>query len=40
MKDDKAIYALRVKGEFTDIGDIGAHKEADKAYIARYGKIP
>jgi mannose-1-phosphate guanylyltransferase len=40
MKDDKAIYALRVKGEFTDIGDIAAHKEADKVYIARYGKIP
>jgi hypothetical protein len=29
-----------VKGEFTDIGDIAAHKEADRAYIARYGKIP
>jgi|SRR5271155_3915166 len=40
MKDDKAVYALRVKGEFTDIGDIAAHKEADRAYIARYGKIP
>ena len=33
MKDDKPVYALRVKGEFTDIGDIAAHKEADKAYI-------
>jgi mannose-1-phosphate guanylyltransferase len=40
MKDDKPVYALRVRGEFTDIGDIAAHKEADKAYIARYGKIP
>jgi mannose-1-phosphate guanylyltransferase len=40
MKDDKAVYALRVKGEFTDIGDVSAHKEADKAYIERYGKIP
>ena len=40
MKDDKGVYALRVKGEFTDIGDIAAHKEADRAYIARYGKIP
>jgi len=40
MKDDKPVYALRVKGEFTDIGDIAAHKEADRAYIARYGKIP
>jgi mannose-1-phosphate guanylyltransferase len=40
MKDDKPVYALKVKGEFTDIGDIAAHKEADKAYIARYGKIP
>lgn len=40
MKDEKAVYALRVKGEFTDIGDIAAHKEADRAYIARYGKIP
>ena len=40
MKDEKAVYALKVKGEFTDIGDISAHKEADKAYIERYGKIP
>ena len=40
MKADKAVYALRVKGEFTDIGDIAMHKEADRAYIARYGKIP
>jgi len=40
MSDDKAIYALRVKGEFTDIGDVAAHKEADRAYIERYGKIP
>ena len=40
MRDDKGVYALRVKGEFTDIGDIAAHKEADRAYIARYGKIP
>jgi len=40
MKDDKAVYALRVKGEFTDIGDIAAHKEADRTYIERYGTIP
>jgi len=40
MKDDKAVYALRVKGTFTDIGDVAAHKEADRAYIDRYGKIP
>jgi mannose-1-phosphate guanylyltransferase len=40
MKDDKPVYALRVKGEFTDIGDIAAHKEADRSYIQRYGKIP
>jgi mannose-1-phosphate guanylyltransferase len=40
MKDERPIYALRVKGEFTDIGDIAAHKDADRAYIARYGKIP
>ena len=40
MKDEKAVYALRVNGEFTDIGDIAAHKEADREYIARYGKIP
>lgn len=40
MKDDKPVYALKVRGEFTDIGDIAAHKEADRAYIARYGKIP
>ena len=40
MKDDKAVYALRVKGEFTDIGDIAAHREADRAYVQRYGKIP
>ena len=39
-KDGKAIYGLRVKGEFTDIGDVRAHREADQAYIARYGKIP
>jgi len=40
MNDDKAVYALRVKGEFTDIGDVAAHKEADRSYIQRYGKIP
>ena len=40
MKDDRGVYALKVKGEFTDIGDIEAHKEADRAYIERYGKIP
>jgi mannose-1-phosphate guanylyltransferase len=40
MKDERGVYALKVKGTFTDIGDIGAHKEADKAYIERYGKIP
>jgi mannose-1-phosphate guanylyltransferase len=40
MKDERGVYALRVKGEFTDIGDIAAHKEADRAYIARYGRIP
>ncbi len=40
MDDDRALYALKVKGEFTDIGDIDAHKAADKAYIERYGKIP
>jgi mannose-1-phosphate guanylyltransferase len=40
MKADKGVYALRVNGEFTDIGDIAAHKEADRVYIARYGKIP
>ena len=40
MKDRRAVYALRVKGTFTDIGDIRAHKEADKAYIERYGRIP
>jgi len=40
MKDGKAVYALRVKGEFIDIGDVAAHREADRAYIARYGKIP
>jgi NDP-sugar pyrophosphorylase family protein len=40
MKNDRGIYALKVKGTFTDIGDIAAHKEADKAYIERYGRIP
>jgi mannose-1-phosphate guanylyltransferase len=40
MEDDKGVYALRVEGEFTDIGDIRAHKAADEAYIKRYGKIP
>jgi mannose-1-phosphate guanylyltransferase len=40
MKDDRGIYALKVKGKFTDIGDVRAHKEADEAYIKRYGKIP
>ncbi len=40
MDDGKAVYALRVKGEFTDIGDIEAHKAADSAYVERYGKIP
>ena len=40
MKDDRAVYALKVKGEFTDIGDIAAHREADKAYVQRYGQIP
>lgn len=40
MKDKKGVYALKVKGTFTDIGDVTAHKEADDAYIERYGKIP
>jgi mannose-1-phosphate guanylyltransferase len=40
MKDERALYALKVKGEFTDIGDIDAHKAADRVYIERYGKIP
>ena len=40
MKAKKAVYALKVKGTFTDIGDIKAHKEADRAYIERYGRIP
>ncbi len=40
MKDKEAVYALRVKGTFTDIGDRSAHKEADRAYIERYGRIP
>jgi mannose-1-phosphate guanylyltransferase len=40
VKDGKALYALRVKGTFTDIGDVRSHKEADEAYIERYGKIP
>ncbi len=39
-KDDRAIFGLKVKGEFTDIGDVQAHREADKAYTERYGKIP
>jgi mannose-1-phosphate guanylyltransferase len=40
MKDHKAVFALKVKGEFTDIGDVRMHREADQAYIERYGKIP
>lgn len=40
MDDGRPIYALKVKGRFTDIGDIRAHKEADAEYIERYGKIP
>jgi len=40
MKDGRGVYALKVKGTFTDIGDVTAHKEADEAYIERYGKIP
>ncbi len=40
MKDKMSVYALKVKGTFTDIGDRRAYREADKAYIERYGKIP
>lgn len=40
MDDDRAVYALRVKGEFTDIGDLEMHKAADSAFIERYGKVP
>jgi mannose-1-phosphate guanylyltransferase len=40
MKERRAVYALRVRGTFTDIGDVRAHQEADEAYIERYGKIP
>lgn len=40
MKEKRAVYALKVKGTFTDIGDLRAHKEADKAFIERYGRIP
>ena len=40
MKDKRAVYAHKVEGTFIDIGDIRAHKEADKAFIERYGRIP
>jgi mannose-1-phosphate guanylyltransferase len=40
MREKKPVYALKVKGTFTDIGDRRAYKEADLAYIERYGKIP
>ncbi len=40
MKDGRGVYALKVRGTFTDIGDVRAHKEADEAYIKRYGRIP
>jgi mannose-1-phosphate guanylyltransferase len=40
MKGKRAVFALKVKGSFTDIGDLRAHKDADKAFIERYGRIP
>jgi mannose-1-phosphate guanylyltransferase len=40
FKDGRVMYALKVKGRFTDIGDLRAHKEADQEFIERYGKIP
>lgn len=40
MDAGRPIYALKVEGEFTDIGDLEMHAAADKAYIERYGKIP
>ncbi|MDA4118560.1 MAG: nucleotidyltransferase family protein [Thaumarchaeota archaeon] len=40
IQDKKLVCALKVKGTFTDIGDKRAYKEADQAYIERYGKIP
>jgi mannose-1-phosphate guanylyltransferase len=40
MKADRGVYALKVSGTFTDIGDLRAHKAADEAFIKRYGKIP
>ena len=40
FKEGKAMYALKVKGSFTDIGDIRAHKKADDEFIERYGRIP
>jgi mannose-1-phosphate guanylyltransferase len=40
MKDKRPVYALKVKGTFTDIGDRRAYKEADEAYTERYGKVP
>jgi len=39
-KDGRALYGLKLKGTFTDIGDLSSHKEADRLYIERYGKIP
>lgn len=38
--DGKAMYALKVSGNFTDIGDIEALEKADEEFIGRYGKIP
>jgi len=40
MKGRRGVYGMRVKGAFTDIGDLDAYEDANKTFTERYGKVP
>ncbi len=39
MADGARLYALKVKGEFIDIGDRASYKEANDVFLKRLGKV-
>ncbi len=40
MKAGASVYGLKLEGEFLDIGDRRAYREANELYIKRMGKMP
>ena len=39
IKAGAQVYGLKMKGEFLDIGDRRAYKEANELYMKRMGKM-